>query len=46
MNETLRLAVDPERFHFFDPASGASLLEREPQPAVPAPAEPEAAVPA
>jgi multiple sugar transport system ATP-binding protein len=30
VNETLRLAVDPERFHFFDPASGASLLERPP----------------
>ena len=49
VNETLRLAVDPERFHFFDPASGASLLE--PEPAAPtagdAPAETaESAVPA
>jgi multiple sugar transport system ATP-binding protein len=26
VNETLRLAVDPERFHFFDPATGASLV--------------------
>jgi multiple sugar transport system ATP-binding protein len=24
----LRLAVDPARFHFFDPETGASLLER------------------
>jgi ABC-type sugar transport system ATPase subunit len=24
----IRLALDPERCHFFDPASGASLVER------------------
>jgi multiple sugar transport system ATP-binding protein len=32
----LRLAVDPARFHFFDPKTGKSLLA-----AVPAPSEPE-----
>jgi multiple sugar transport system ATP-binding protein len=25
---TLRLAVDPSRFHFFDPATGANLLQK------------------
>ncbi len=48
VNETLRLAVDPARFHFFDPATGANLVE--PEPAVaggPRHAEPEeTAVPA
>jgi multiple sugar transport system ATP-binding protein len=29
---SLRLAVDPARFHFFDPASGASLLGRDSAP--------------
>jgi multiple sugar transport system ATP-binding protein len=29
---SLRLAVDPARFHFFDPESGASLLEHTPRP--------------
>jgi multiple sugar transport system ATP-binding protein len=28
----LRLAVDPQRFHFFDPVTGDSLLRREPAP--------------
>jgi multiple sugar transport system ATP-binding protein len=27
VGDTLRLAVDPTRFHFFDPASGASLMD-------------------
>jgi ABC-type sugar transport system ATPase subunit len=26
---SLRLAVDPARFHFFDPQTGAGLLEAE-----------------
>jgi multiple sugar transport system ATP-binding protein len=26
VGKTLRLAVDPSRFHFFDPASGANLM--------------------
>jgi ABC-type sugar transport system ATPase subunit len=48
VNETLRLAVDPVRFHFFDPATGANLVEPEPAAAGTArPAEPEeTAVPA
>jgi multiple sugar transport system ATP-binding protein len=48
VNETLRLAVDPQRFHFFDPATGANLVERDTPPENPAPpAEPaETAVPA
>ena len=29
---SLRLAVDPTRFHFFDPGSGASLLGRDSAP--------------
>jgi multiple sugar transport system ATP-binding protein len=40
----LRLAVDPHRFHFFDPTTGESLLRREPAPEQ-APS-PEAPVPA
>jgi multiple sugar transport system ATP-binding protein len=37
---TLRIALDPSRFHFFDPATGESLLtgasrEQQPQEAVP-----------
>jgi multiple sugar transport system ATP-binding protein len=28
---TLRLALDPARFHFFDPETGASLLEHTPR---------------
>jgi hypothetical protein len=28
----VRLAVDPTRFHFFDPESGASLLAGDPAP--------------
>jgi multiple sugar transport system ATP-binding protein len=40
----LRLAVDPQRFHFFDAETGDSLLRREPTPdSAPAP---EAPVPA
>ena len=31
----LRLAVDPGRFHFFDPGSGASLLGRDTAPSEP-----------
>ncbi len=31
----LRLAVDPGRFHFFDPGSGASLLGRDIAPSEP-----------
>ncbi len=31
----LRLAVDPGRFHFFDPGSGASLLGRDIAPGEP-----------
>jgi len=31
--ERIRLAVDPQRFHFFDPVTGGSLL-RGPEPAV------------
>jgi multiple sugar transport system ATP-binding protein len=48
VNETLRLAVDPERFHFFDPDTGANLVEHGTPPDNPAPpAEPaETAVPA
>jgi multiple sugar transport system ATP-binding protein len=34
----MRLAVDPQRFHFFDPITGASLLRSEDAP--PAEAEP------
>jgi multiple sugar transport system ATP-binding protein len=30
---SLRLALDPSRFHFFDPETGASLLDRRPRPA-------------
>jgi multiple sugar transport system ATP-binding protein len=33
---SLRLAVDPRRFHFFEPETGASLLDHEPR-AVPDP---------
>jgi len=29
VGESLRLVVDPARFHFFDPETGASLLERD-----------------
>ena len=29
VGESLRLAVDPARFHFFDPVSGGSLLQAE-----------------
>ncbi len=32
--ETLRLAVDPTRLHFFDPETGDSLLEGSRQPAL------------
>jgi multiple sugar transport system ATP-binding protein len=32
VGEKRRLAVDPRRFHFFDPATGESLLRREPAP--------------
>ncbi len=48
VNETLRLAVDPVRFHFFDPTTGANLVEPEPAADGTArPAEPEeTAVPA
>ena len=40
VGDRLRLAVDPARFHFFDPASGASLVDtrrdvaRDPTPAI------------
>jgi multiple sugar transport system ATP-binding protein len=37
VNETLRLAVDPQRFHFFDHATGANLVERDTPPENPAP---------
>ena len=37
VNETLRLAVDPQRFHFFDPATGANLVERDTPTEDPAP---------
>ena len=38
VGERLRLAVDPGRFHFFDPATGASLLLRQRSlPETPAP---------
>jgi multiple sugar transport system ATP-binding protein len=30
---SLRLALDPSRFHFFDPETGASLLDGRPRPA-------------
>jgi multiple sugar transport system ATP-binding protein len=30
VGDSLRLAVDPSRFHFFDPQSGASLLGSDP----------------
>ena len=30
---SLRIAVDPARFHFFEPESGASLLDHVPRPA-------------
>ncbi len=30
VGETLRLAVDPTRFHFFDSATGASLMQKRP----------------
>jgi multiple sugar transport system ATP-binding protein len=30
VGSSVRLAVDPARFHFFDPDSGASLLALEP----------------
>ena len=29
VNDTLRLAVDPPRFHFFDAATGANLSSRD-----------------
>jgi multiple sugar transport system ATP-binding protein len=32
VGSSLRLAVDPARFHFFEPATGASLLEQAPEP--------------
>ena len=40
----LQLAVDPHRFHFFDPTTGESLLRREPAPEeAPSPKAPVAA---
>jgi multiple sugar transport system ATP-binding protein len=36
IGDSLRLAVDPSRFHFFDPETGASLLDGRARPA-PAP---------
>ena len=33
VGDSLRLAVDPARFHFFDPETGASLLGHQPHPA-------------
>jgi multiple sugar transport system ATP-binding protein len=42
VGQSLRLAVDPQRFHFFDPATGASLLRDE----APAEARQAEAVPA
>ncbi len=42
VGQTLRLAVDPQRFHFFDPITGASLLRDD----VPAGARQAEAVPA
>jgi multiple sugar transport system ATP-binding protein len=30
IGQQLTLAVDPQRFHFFDPVTGASLLRRDP----------------
>jgi multiple sugar transport system ATP-binding protein len=42
VGDRLRLAVDPTRFHFFDPVTGDSLLRRA-EPAVGAPS-PESAV--
>jgi multiple sugar transport system ATP-binding protein len=39
VGDSLRLAVDPARFHFFDPDSGLSLLQPVPD-AVPEPASP------
>ena len=32
IGDRLRLAVDPHRFHFFDPKTGKSLLAVEPAP--------------
>jgi multiple sugar transport system ATP-binding protein len=37
VGQTLELAVDPSRFHFFDPVSGASLLRGTPAAAAVAP---------
>jgi multiple sugar transport system ATP-binding protein len=33
VGQTIRLAVDPQRFHFFDPVTGASLLRPDDVPA-------------
>jgi multiple sugar transport system ATP-binding protein len=44
VGDRLRLAVDPRRFHFFDPATGDSLLTKTEPAAAAAP--PEAPVPA
>jgi multiple sugar transport system ATP-binding protein len=43
---SLRLAVDPARFHFFDPQTGASLLAAEAPPAKPEPVPVEDLAPA
>ena len=40
VGSSMRLAVDPSRFHFFDPETGASLLEREIRLRDPAPLAP------
>ena len=46
VGDRFELAVDPERFHFFDPVTGDSLLLPEPAPAPAAePAVTEAPVP-
>jgi hypothetical protein len=37
VGQTLELAVDPSRFHFFDPASGTSLLDGRQAPAAAVP---------
>ncbi len=39
VGDSIRLAVDPSRFHFFDRATGASLMDRVPID-VPSPREP------
>jgi multiple sugar transport system ATP-binding protein len=40
IGDTLRLAVDPTRFHFFDPVSGASFMEAPDSAAAPPSREP------